>query len=1087
MQICHNCGEELPERFRLCGFCGATLGQLTARRTVTIVFADLVGSTRLGGRIDSESLWEVLGVYFDGMKAALERHGGSVEKYIGDAVMAVFGLAAAHEDDALRAIRAALDMRAALAAVNARLKPRFGLTLENRTGVNTGEIVAGDPALGQRLVSGDAVNVAARLEQAAEAGEILLGPTTYRLVQHAVDADALDPLELKGKGRVPAYRLVGLRGVEAIPRRTDTPMVGRVEEMALLHFLFRRAARGRTCQVATIIGLPGLGKSRLVTELLSEVGREAAVLQGRCLSYGDDTFWPLAEVIRQAAGIGSDDTAASARSKLERLLAEDIPDVTAPGNMADETCSRAVDRLTSLTGFSPEVFNVDESLWAVRTMLESVARQRPAIVVFDDVHWGEPTFLDLIERLVESTREAAVLILCIARPELLEERPEWMKGRSRAQQITLEELSVDESALVVRNILGNSGLPPTLEARVLDAAQGNPLFVEQMIAMLVDDGVLFGSQEAGWSVNGAPTDVAVPDSIASLLAARLDRLPRLECQLLERASVIGQVFYPPALGAMGDGDGDGDEYYRAALDSLVSKHFVEPAETDIDIAGTGACRFVHILVRDAAYRRLLKRARARLHERFGDWLTQMAGPGLADYEEIIGYHLEQAFHYCGELGEPDDHARSLGKRASLHLRAAGYRALSRGDMPAAGSILHRAAKLLPKEERDGAGLLIDVGDALLEVGDLSTAGKVLEEAVARAEVLGEGKLSTLARLALLYLRYMTDPGAVEVQVVEEARAAISAFSDPEDHDVLGRAWRLLTGVHWMASMFGPAEEALEECVRHAEARGDEVTARRLLGGLISCATYGPRPVKTAISRCEDVLTRAQDRKVTALGECAMARLEAMRGRFEQARTLYRRSRAMLEEFGWSFLASLTSIDAGPVEMLARDFPAAERELRKDYEALQAMNERNYISTVAGLLATAVYEQGRLEEAESLAATAAALGSPDDVTTQYLWRSVRAKVLARQGAQEEAESLALEAVALIDDSDFLDAQACARMDLAEVYQLAGLTEKQGRALAEAMERFELKGNTVGVEAARMARAASVAYAPYPLLPSSSRSN
>lgn len=314
MQICPNCGEENPAKFRLCGFCGSPLApQLPAqevRKTVTIVFSDLKGSTAMGEKLDSEAVREVMSRYFDEMKAALERHGGTVEKYIGDAIMAVFGLPRVHEDDALRAVRAAAEMRDHLAALNDELEERWGVTVGNRTGVNTGEVVAGDPTTGQRLVTGDTVNTAARLEQAAPTSQVLLGDTTYRLVRHAVEVEEVEPLELKGKAeRVPAYRLVEVREAETIDRRRDSPLVGRERELDLLSGELAAATRDRSCRMVTIVAQAGVGKSRLIEEFgRSATASDARLLRGRCLPYGRGiTFWPLVEIVRGAAAIADED------------------------------------------------------------------------------------------------------------------------------------------------------------------------------------------------------------------------------------------------------------------------------------------------------------------------------------------------------------------------------------------------------------------------------------------------------------------------------------------------------------------------------------------------------------------------------------------------------------------------------------------------------------------------------------------------------------------------------------------------------------------------------------------------------------
>ena len=407
VQICPNCGEENPPRFRLCGFCGTGLAPelppQEVRKTVTIVFSDLKGSTSLGETLDSESLREVMNRYFDEMRAVLERHGGTIEKFIGDAVMAVFGLPKLHEDDALRAVRAAADMREALARVNDEFERVWGVRLTNRTGVNTGEVVAGDPTTGQRLVTGDAVNVAARLEQAAPANDVLVGDLTYRLVRDAVEVEDVEPLELKGKAeRVPAYRLVSvLDRAEGFARRQDAPLVGRERELAELQARYREAVDARACRLVTLLATPGVGKSRLSEEFLRSLAAEAVVIRGRCLSYGEGiTFWPLAEAVRQAASIRGDDPPEDALAKLASLARDG--DVVA--------------RLASALGLSTIGYGVEEIFWATRRLFEELGRRRPLVVLFDDIHWASPTFLDLLEHLLDTIEGAPVLVLCPARP-----------------------------------------------------------------------------------------------------------------------------------------------------------------------------------------------------------------------------------------------------------------------------------------------------------------------------------------------------------------------------------------------------------------------------------------------------------------------------------------------------------------------------------------------------------------------------------------------------------------------------------------------------------------------------------------------
>ncbi|HEY7283157.1 MAG TPA: adenylate/guanylate cyclase domain-containing protein, partial [Actinomycetota bacterium] len=415
---CPSCGRENPEGFAFCGFCGAALDAAPpqgreVRKTVTIVFSDVTGSTELGERLDPETLRRVMSRYFDAMRAVIERHGGTVEKFIGDAVMAVFGIPVLHEEDALRGVRAAWEMREELAALNEQLRPERGVTIAVRTGVNTGEVVAGDPASGQTLVTGDTVNTAARLEQAAAPGEILLGDVTYRLVRDAVEVETVEPLELKGKAEpVPAHRLLDVAPEAAgHARHLDSPMVGRNRELSLIRESFDRAVSERECHLFTLLGAAGVGKSRLVEEFIGATSG-ATVLRGRCLPYGEGiTFYPVADVVRQAMGEHDMGSGVDA-------LIED-----------EERAPMVVERLAAVLGEdSAAGIGTEEMFWAVRTLFEGIAHRNPLVVVFDDIHWGEPTFLDLVDHVAGWSRDAPILLLCVARPELLDVRPTWGGG-----------------------------------------------------------------------------------------------------------------------------------------------------------------------------------------------------------------------------------------------------------------------------------------------------------------------------------------------------------------------------------------------------------------------------------------------------------------------------------------------------------------------------------------------------------------------------------------------------------------------------------------------------------------------------------
>ncbi len=588
MLTCPSCGQESPEGFRFCGNCGAALdpaGSGEVRKTVTVLFADVTGSTALGEQLDPESFRRVMARYFEAARTCLERHGGTVEKFIGDAVMAVFGVPTVHEDDALRALRAATELREALSELNEQLERDYGVSLLLRTGVNSGEVVTGTE---ERLATGDAVNVAARLEQAAPPGEILIGEQTLALARGAIEVEPVEPLPLKGKSEnVPAYRVLRvIEGAAAFDRRLDSPLVGSRGELERMRAAFDAAVSGRSCRLVTVLGPPGIGKSRISRELEAALAGDATVLTGSCLPYGDGiTYWPLVEIFRDAG----------AEDELDAALAAGGP---------------------------------EEIFLSVRRSFEQRARERPLALVIEDIHWAEPTLLDLLDHLVDWTRDAPLLLLCSARPELLDERPAW-GGQEQAENIRLEPLSRAESDELIDELVDDPGLREEIRARIRDTAEGNPLFVEQLLAAVSERGE---TEE-------------LPPTIHALLAARLDGLPVDERDVLERASVVGQEFEWEALAVL---SADGSRPPGALLSTLVRKELIVPHEAIGD-----DFRFRHVLIRDAAYERIPKERRAELHERFADWL-EPRGP---EFEEIVGYHLEQAYRSVEALGPIGERGR----------------------------------------------------------------------------------------------------------------------------------------------------------------------------------------------------------------------------------------------------------------------------------------------------------------------------------------------------------------------------------------------------------------------------------------------
>jgi class 3 adenylate cyclase/tetratricopeptide (TPR) repeat protein len=1059
VQICPNCGEENPPRFRLCGYCGTALAPelppQEVRKTVSIVFSDLKGSTSLGESLDSESLREVMNRYFDEMRAVLERHGGTIEKFIGDAVMAVFGLPKLHEDDALRAVRAAADMREALARVNDELERVWGVRLTNRTGVNTGEVVAGDPTTGQRLVTGDAVNVAARLEQAAPANDVLLGDLTYRLVRDAVEVEEVEPLELKGKAeRVPAYRLISvLDRTEGVSRHPDAPLVGREDELAVLDAAYRDAVTERSCRLVTVVANAGVGKSRLTEEFLRSVAGEAEVLRGRCLSYGDGvTFWPLAEAIRQAAGIRDDDAPDAAVAKLTALADGD---------------HEIVERVASAMDLSTTGFAIDEIFWGTRKLFELLGRRKPLVVLFDDIHWAAPTFLDLVERLLGSVVDAPVLLLCPARHELLEARPDWAE-REGARRIALEPLGEDHTERIVETLLGGAGVDEDARRRIVAAAEGNPLFVEQLVSMLVESQLL-RFEDGRWTASSDLAELAVPPSIQALLASRLDRLDADQRAVVDPASVIGLVFWREAVQELAP-DAIRDRV-TAHLVELTRKQLVRPAHAGAD--DDERFRFDHVMIREAAYGSLLKRARATFHERFADWAGRVNRERRreTEYEEILGYHLEQAYHYLSELGPLDDHGRQLGVGAAERLASAGRRAFGRGDVRAAVNLLGRAVALLPEGDAARLELLPDLAEATVEIGDFASAEAYLDEAVRGGEGAGAHGLVAHARigrlLAHLYAGGESDNWSE--QVLREMPQTIDTFEAQADHSGLAKAYTLLGTVHVTRCRFGDFLESAELKIRHADLAGDRRQRARGVVGYAIAALYGPMPVPEALRRCQEVFTLAEgDKRSVGLVTCYFANLQAMHGNFDEARSLYGVGRGLIEEVGATVSAAATALQSGVIELLAEDAQAAERELRRAYDQLTGMGETYFAPSVAALLAHALTRMGRDAEAVELTVVVEELAGPDDVNTQAQWRLARAKAFAHQGRPDEAVSLARAGVELLERTDAPIWQADSLVDLAEVLVAGGGVEEARARLTEALRLYEAKGHL-----ASLARAQAIA--------------
>ena len=729
---------------------------------MSVVFCDVTGSTALGESTDPEVLRALLARYFERMKAIVESHGGTVEKFIGDAVMAVFGIPAAHEDDALRACRAAVEMRDAF--------PELGI--EGRIGVNTGEVVTGTE---ERLATGDAVNVAARLEQAADPGEVLIGAPTLALVREAVVVEAVAPLALKGKAEpLPAFRLLAVPGS---PERSHASrFVGRARELATVRDAWGRALSQARCELVTVVGEAGVGKSRLVEEALD--GIEARVVRGRCPPYGEGiTYWPVVEVVKQLDALPSDEEAAAA--------------------------------VRSLLGESDRPTSADEIAWAFRKLLEE---QAPLVVCFDDLQWGEETFLDLIESLRLFSAGAPLLLLCMARPELLERRPSW------PVPLRLEPLQPEEADAMI----GDS-LPEELGLRIAEKAGGNPLFITEMLALATDGG-----------------ELEVPPTLMALLAARLDQVEPEERSVLERGAVEGEVFHRGAVQALAPEEPE----VLPKLAALVRHELIRPERSQFP--GDDGFRFRHLLIRDAAYDALPKSVRADLHLRFAGWLEKTGG--LVELDELVGYHLEQAARYGAELDRPDP---ALTLRAGDRLLAAGRRALDRGDERAGAGLLERALTLTRPIRLD-VHAEIDLAAAFW--GEPERAARIADEAAVRADEAGDETGAALGRALAASHRFFVasvSPDELEALLLEARRR----LEEAEDHVGLYYVWSALG--YCVANARRRADDwanASEHARRHCRLAGRSAPQPVDLGVAI---VAGPRPADEALETIQCLLAETR--------------------------------------------------------------------------------------------------------------------------------------------------------------------------------------------------------------------------------------
>jgi class 3 adenylate cyclase/tetratricopeptide (TPR) repeat protein len=924
------------------------------RKLATVLFVDLVDSTMLVADADPEVVRRRVSSFFDQVSRCIITHGGTVEKFAGDAVMAAFGVPLAHEDDAERAVRAGL----------ATLEKVAELGLQARIGIESGEVVTEDGE--STFATGEAVNLASRLQAIAGPNEIVVGPGAASLIRGRVELESLGDLEVRGwREPVAAHRVVCAVELSEPLRSLSAPLVGRESELELLENTYERAVRDKRAALFTIYGDPGVGKSRLAREFVAGL-EGATVLIGRCLPYGEGvTYWPLAEMVKAASGITDDDPLDEAQRKL-RACCED--------EAVADLLGLAVGVLEAVEGERSQ----QEIAWAARAWAEQLAEAQPLVLVFEDVHWGEEPLLELLEHLAGSVREAPLLIVGLARPELLDIRPTWGGGRVRATTLELEPLQAEESAVLVEALIGELELPLDIET-VLAKTEGNPLFMEETVRMLAE-------RPRGGTER-------IPDTLQALIAARIDRLPTASRVVLQRASVMGRIFMGGALSKLTpELDDVGD-----ALDDLVVRDLVV-GEARATISGEHAYKFKHVLIREVAYAGLSKTSRADLHHAFAEWLGERAGDELL---EIRAFHLDQAARLLAEL---DGAAPAeLREEAADALMKAGRRALSRESFRSARKLLLRAVELAPTLERRyfagrAAWRLADYPAVLVEMGEVAS------DAEAAGETRVQGR--ALTALAEAVLQHRADAVTARRLVTQ----AVNVLADAEPDVRFEPLWLSSQVASWFGDY--PQTERWAKAALAAAREAD----RKDLEALVTHGLVTAYVTRLELAEAAPLLLRAMEladqsgslfSRATALS--VKGWVELVSERFVEAEEDYTAARELFSELGNSTREAVMTMMVGRAVFGQGDIDRAEKLLRDAVRALKGIGDRGTLCEALRALAMVLVEQGNLDEAERFALEARETVGPEDRFSISSTKLGLGIVRAAQKRDEEAEELMLEAV------------------------------------------------------------------------------
>jgi len=1026
-------------------------------RTVTVAFGDLVDSVGLAERLSEHAYYnEVLNPFYALAKEVITDHGGKMRPvFAGDKVLAVFGVPVEQVDDAARAVEAAVALRSRVAELSVRLKRDRDVTLEVHTGVNTGSALVREPDTDPTAVFGDAVNVGARLQDAAGGGEILLGPVTYELVR---DAAAAEPVPLVVRGRetpLTAWRLLDTtRDGEPVAPRVGTPLVGRALELAQLRLCYERMLQEGRCHLVNVLGATGVGKSRLVEEFVRTLDSLPRVLRGRCQPYGPGIVYrPIMQLVRQAAGIDPGDSEGEMRSRVMRLVDDE----------------RITARVMRLIGVPGSLGDPEETFRAVQRTFELLAERQPLVLVIEDLHAAQPASVEGIERLVESLRNSRVLVVCMARSEFVEGRRDWGGSVPNFTSVQLSPLNEQQAMQLLGHLLDGGEPPAEVQERASHWAGGNPFYLEELVAMLIDAQTLQMVDDR-WEVRGDLSDLRATPRIQAVLGARLSRLGEDELTVIQHAAVVGQQFEATDMEALLPID-HGHREIVQVLDRLVDKELLvhDPAVPRRG-ADSHAFSFRHPLIQDTAYRRLDKGTRSGLHRRYAEWLEQTK-PGSPALSDQIGFHLDKAYRdRVEELGREDDEARALAHRAGGFLSAAGHEYVLQGDFPtSAVSSLRRAVELLPDDDPRRLQMDLDLAEALRDQGAAAEAREAFAAVEKLAEQAKDKHVEMHALLGRLELEWFGEFKGGWERGRHEIERAILEFVRRGDSLGLAKAYRLLAHGYTSVGESTKAREAAEQAIEFVRRAGQERLEAKILRLYCVILFWGPTPLNEVESKNREALTWARARGLYTLEAGALgilARAAAMRGDFAEARRLSKEARNTIADVGELLTVAYDSISEGLIELLAGDPDAAIVALNRGFEALERRGGMSPLAVLAANLARAFVVKGQDDDAERFIRRCRDAAAESQLDTQIKWRALQGVVLARRGEFEEATRLAREAVALAERSEQVDSQAEALGDLADVLHRAGAVQEAVRHAERALALYEGKGNLVS--AARLRR-------------------